>query len=93
MDPLRNLLLVGLGAVSYSQEKLKTAIGSLIDRGDLSREQGERVLSEWLARGKDEQAQITQRISTEMAKLMQKLALVSREEFDELKRRVEKLEH
>ncbi len=92
MEPLRNLLLAGLGALSYSQEKLKSTINLLIEKGELTRAQGEKVLSEWIERGKGEQEKIAQRISTEMQKVLSKLSLVSRDDYEALVERVERLE-
>ena len=92
MDPLRNALLAGLGAIASSQEKLKIMLDGLIAKGDLTREQGEKVLGEWVERGKDEQEKIGDRVSTELKRLLTKLSLVPRDEFDELKARVERLE-
>ena len=92
MDPLRNLLLAGLGAVTYSKEKLQTAIQGLVEKGELSREQGEKVLSEWVERGQEEQEKLGNRVSSQLQNLLSKLSLVNREEFDELRARVESLE-
>ncbi|MEE8142581.1 MAG: hypothetical protein V3T77_05735 [Planctomycetota bacterium] len=92
MDPLRTLLLAGLGAVSYSQEKLKGAIHAMVEKGELSREQGEKVLSEWIDRGKDEQEKLGERVSGEMQRLFTKLSLVTQDEFKKLVTRVERLE-
>ncbi len=92
MDSVRNLLLAGLGALSYSQEKLKTSINSLIEKGELSRDQGEKVIQEWVERGEDEQAGLSDRLSSELQRLLQKLALVHRDEFEELKSRVDRLD-
>ena len=92
MDPLRNLLLAGLGAVTYSKEKLQTAIQGLVEKGELSREQGEKVLSEWIERGQEEQEMLGNRVSSQLQNLLSKLSLVNREEFDALRARVESLE-
>ncbi len=92
MDPIRNLLLAGLGAVAYSQEKLKVAIQGLVEKGELSREQGEKVLGEWIERGKEEQEKLGGRVSGELKKLVAKLSLVTRDDLQALEDRIEKLE-
>lgn len=92
MEPLRNILLAGLGALSYSQEKFKSTIQLLIEKGELTRTQGEKVIAEWVERGKEEQEKIGARISAELSRVLGKLSLVSREEYDALVRRVEILE-
>lgn len=92
LEPMKNLLLAGLGAVSYSQDKLKSTLHELVDRGELTREQGERILSEWLARGQEEKDKLSARVTDEGQKLREKLGLVSRAEHEALLRRVEVLE-
>ena len=92
MEPLKTILLAGLGAVGYSSEKLKDAVQALIDKGELTREQGEKVISEWVDRGREEQTKISSRISEEVQKIIGRLNLVSRDEFLALAQRVEELE-
>ena len=64
----------------------------MIERGQLTREQGERVISEWKERGKQEQENLSEKLSEEFNKLLGKMPVVSREDFDALKARVEELE-
>ena len=92
MEPLRNLLLAGLGAMSFSQEKLKGTLNTMIEKGELTREQGEQVISEWVQRGQSEQEEFSRKMSDEVNKVLSKLSLVPREEYEELVRRVEELE-
>ncbi len=91
-DALKNLLLAGLGAVGYSQDKLKEVVNTLIERGQLSREQGEKVISEWVDRGKEEQERVTDRVGEELKNAISKLPVVMRDEFQALEARVEELE-
>ena len=81
MDPLKNILLAGLGAMSYTTDRLKGAIQGLVDKGDLTREQGERVISEWVARGEQETGKISDRVGDEVKKVLERLSMVTREEL------------
>lgn len=92
IDAVKNLLLAGLGAVSYSQEKLKGTIDDLIARGELTREQGEKVVSDWVERGRDERDQLSERLHAEVTKLVERVGAVSRQEFEALRTRVAELE-
>ncbi|MCA8961262.1 MAG: phasin family protein [Planctomycetes bacterium] len=93
MDPLRSALLAGLGAISYGQEKLKDLVSTLIDKGELTREQGEQVISEWVKKGEEEKDSVADRVTAEMQKVLQRLQMVTRDEFDALAARVEALEN
>lgn len=92
MDSLKNLLLAGLGAVSYSQDKLRATVSDLIERGELTKEQGEQVVSEWMDRGKEEQESLSGRFQDEVQKVIEKLGLVHKDEVAALAARVEELE-
>jgi len=92
MDPLRNALLAGLGAMSYTQEKMKDLVSTLIEKGDLTREQGEQVISEWVTKGEEEKDNVSSRVQQEIQKVLQKLQMVSRDEFEALVARVAELE-
>ena len=92
MDAIRNILLAGLGAVGYSQDKLKEVVSGLIEKGQLTKEQGEKVISEWKDRGQQESENLSEKLSDEMNKLLGKLPVVSRDEFTALSQRVADLE-
>ena len=92
IDSLKNVLLTGLGAISYSQEKLKHTVGDLITRGDLTREQGEKVINEWLERGKEDKEKVYEKVTDETHKMIEKMGLVNKSDFDALQARVEELE-
>jgi polyhydroxyalkanoate synthesis regulator phasin len=92
MEPLRNILLAGLGALGYGREKLQSMVEAMVEKGELTRDQGEKVIGGWVERGKEEKAQLSARVSEEVQKLIGKLKLVSREEFDRLSARIAELE-
>ncbi len=92
MDPMRNAMLAGLGVFSFASEKISGIVQGMIDRGDLTREQGEKVLSEWVKRGEEEESRIGDRLSEQFQSLMNYLQVVRREDFDALEARVEALE-
>lgn len=92
MDSLKNLMLAGLGVMSYTQDKLKGAVDTLIAQGELSREQGEKVLDEWVKKGEEEQTKVGGKVQDEIQKVISRLQLITRDDFDQLVARVEKLE-
>ncbi|MGE3163514.1 MAG: phasin family protein [Planctomycetota bacterium] len=92
IDSVKNLLLAGLGAISYSQEKLKGTIDDLIAKGELTREQGEKVVADWVERGRDEKDQWSERFQDEVRRIVEKVGAVSRQDFDALRARVAELE-
>jgi polyhydroxyalkanoate synthesis regulator phasin len=92
MEPLKNILLAGLGALGYGREKLQTMVEAMVEKGELTREQGEKVIGTWVEKGKEEQANFSTRVSDEMQKVIAKLNLVTRDDLDALTARIEELE-
>lgn len=92
MDAMKNLLLAGLGAIGYAKDSLQSTVDSLVDKGDLTREQAEKVIASWVERGKSEQDDVSAKVGEEARKVVNKLHLVTREDLDALTARVEELE-
>ena len=92
MEPLKNILLAGLGVLGAGKDKLQATVESMVDKGELTREQAEKVLESWVERGKEEQAQVSSKVSDEIQRVIQKLNLVTRDELDAVIARVEALE-
>ena len=92
MEPLKNILLAGLGVLGAGKDRVQAVVEALIDKGELTQEQGESVLQDWVERGKEEQDNVSSKISEETQKLIRKLNLVTREDYDLLAARVAELE-
>ncbi len=92
MDAFKNLMLAGLGVLGAGKDRVQSIVEGMIDKGELTREQGEKVLQSWVDKGKEEQASASSKISDEMARLIEKLNLVTRDDLDRLSARVEELE-
>ena len=53
LDSLRTTIFASLGVITLAQEKLKSSIDDLVKKGDLSREQGDRVVTLLAEKGKE----------------------------------------
>lgn len=92
MEPIKNILLAGLGVLGAGKDRVQSVVDNLIDKGELTREQGESVLKSWAERGKEEQDNLSSKVSDELQKVVAKLNLVTRDELDPLIARIEELE-
>ncbi len=92
LESLRKVFLSGLGALSLTKEKLKTLIEDLIKRGELTEKQAKPLLEELWKKVQESKSVLEERIGTLVQKWVKKMDLVSREEFEELKKRVATLE-
>ena len=92
LEPLKNSLLASLGLASLAQEKLRSCVKELIEKGELTKEQGSKLVDSFIARGEKDGEELSQRISQELRRWIEKTPLVSRQEYDALEDRVRALE-
>ncbi|MGQ9591449.1 MAG: phasin family protein [Planctomycetota bacterium] len=92
IDTLRNSILVGLGAVAFGQEKLRAALDELVERGELTAEQGRKLLEEFVRRGREESRTLLAGLAAEISRLPERMPVVLRREYARLESRVEELE-
>lgn len=92
LDSLRTTIFASLGVITLAQEKLRSCIDDLVKKGELSREQGDRVVKLLAEKGKDGSREVSDKLSHEIQSLIQRTPFVSRAEFQDLETRVTALE-
>ena len=92
LDSLRTTIFASLGIINLAQEKLKSCIDDLVKRGELTREQGDRVVTLLVDKGKEGSREVSEKLNHEIQALIQRTPFVSRSELQELERRVTALE-
>lgn len=85
-------VLTGLGAISLSQKKAEEMLEELKERYKVSEDEGKAFLEKMQGMAKESRGRIAEIAETEVNKVIDRLGLVSREEFDRLQKRVEALE-
>ncbi len=92
LDSLRTTLYASLGAFSVAQEKLKTSIDDLVSRGELTKDQGAKVVETLAAKGEEESREFSERIQSELERWISKTPFAARQELERLEQRVTALE-
>ena len=91
-EALKKSLLASLGAIDFSVEKAGEAVDMLVERGELSAEQGKNVLGELIERGRAQSGELSERIDDVIEKALGKVTFVTSAKWAELEARVAKLE-
>ena len=91
LEQVKKGVLAALGAIVFTEEKLEELIRDMVRGGQLTREQGAKVLQELVARGEKAQGDLG-KVTSDLAQRIAKWQPVMRGDFDELKARVEALE-
>ncbi len=86
-DVVRNALLAGFGV----QEKIKESIDELVKKGELSETQGAKLVKEWSEKAEKSSDELTKSISDVMAKTLEKMNLPTKENIEDLNKKIKAL--
>ena len=88
----RKFLLLGIGALSLTEERLEQIISGMVKKGEISRQEGRDLVQEMLKKIKQEKNNLSEKIKKEFDSLMDKVDVPKQSEINELKQRVAELE-
>ncbi|MCK4343382.1 MAG: phasin family protein [Phycisphaerae bacterium] len=91
-DALKRLGMIGIGAISLAEDELRSTIAELRKKGELSEEEGQKVMNEWRERVALNQREVKELVDKAVQDALKAVGAPSREEFDELAARLGKLE-
>ena len=92
MDVFREALLIALGAWDYSRDWVKETVEGLRERGELSKEQADKLLQDLRERGGKEREELEKRFASATKKARSALLFASRDDLKKVERRLAKLE-
>jgi len=89
---LEKTMLTALGAATLSQKKAEEFLQELKQKFNVSEEEGKALLSKLQDAARENQEKLEQRAHDEVKKACERLGVVTREDFDKLKKKVAQLE-
>ena len=89
---LEKAVLTGLGALSLTQKKAEEILVELKEKYKLSEDEGKAFLEKVQGMAKEGRERIAEIADTEVKKVVERVGVVPREEFDRLQKRLEELE-
>jgi len=89
---LEKAVLTGLGALSLTQKKAEEILVELKEKYKLSEEEGKVFLDRIQGIAKEGRERVGEIAETEVKKVIERVGLVSRDDFDRLQKRVDELE-
>ncbi|HET6422001.1 MAG TPA: phasin family protein [Geobacteraceae bacterium] len=92
LDLFEKIFLTGVGVMSLSQKKAEELLAELREKYRMSEEEGREFLEKAQALAREGKDKIAESAEAEVKKALNSLGLVSRDEFDRLSKRVERLE-
>ena len=91
IELIRQGLWLGLGAISLTYEKAKSFVDELVKRGEMSEEEGSKLINEILDKAKEQEKTITEKVNVEIRKVIDSLGVASKEDVAKLQMRIEEL--
>ncbi len=92
MDLLHKILYTGMGFAALTEEKAKELAADLEKRGEVSGEEGKQLAQELIEKARKHSQELRQTIGDEVNKVLGKMKLVSRSDYEELCQRIAALE-
>jgi len=92
LDALKRLALIGVGALSTADEDIQNAISDLRRKGELSEEEGKKVLAAWRERIAVNRREVEELAGKTAQDALKSLGAPTRDEFNALAARVDALE-
>ncbi len=92
IEIIEKTLLTGLGALSMSQKKAEELVCELKERLNLSEEEGKKLLDKLQQTARENQNKLESVAQEEVKKALERMGVVTVEEFSALKKKVDALE-
>lgn len=91
-DYLKKGFLLGLGAAISGKERLEKKLKELVEKNELSQEQAKSVMDNFIEKGESKKEEWSEKQNEQILKMAKDLGIATKEEVDELRKRVVELE-
>ncbi len=91
IEYLRKPMLMGLGLAFLTKDKIEEMANDLAEKGDLSKKDVRAFVEDLSSRSEEAKKKVEQRVEKIVKKTLEKMNLVSRDEFLELEEQVRRL--
>ncbi|MDU0458710.1 MAG: phasin superfamily protein [Geobacteraceae bacterium] len=92
LELLEKAVMTAIGTVAITQKKGEELVAEMKDKFKMSEDEGKNFVDRIQAIAKDSREKVQQMAEVEVQKVVDRLGLVPREEFDRLVKRVQDLE-
>jgi polyhydroxyalkanoate synthesis regulator phasin len=92
LELLEKTVMSAIGAVAITQKKGEELVAEMKDRYKLSEDEGKQFIDRMQGLARESREKVQQMAEIEVQKVVDRLGLVSRDEYDRLVKRVQELE-
>ncbi|PAV11880.1 hypothetical protein ASJ81_08730 [Methanosarcina spelaei] len=91
-ESVRKLGLIGAGLWAITEDKVNDLVKELIDKGDISKEEGKKAIQDMLEERKKQKLDLEKKISEKIQESILKTDVFAKKDMHELESRIETLE-
>ncbi|MDD2581962.1 MAG: phasin family protein [Desulfuromonadaceae bacterium] len=92
LELLENAVMTTIGVAAMTQKKAEELVAEMKDRFKLSEDEGKQLIEKLQNIARDNREKVREMAEVEVQKVVERLGMVSRNEFDRLAKRVQELE-
>jgi polyhydroxyalkanoate synthesis regulator phasin len=90
LDLIKKSFFAGIGALALTEEKIHEVIDEFVQKGELSRKEGESLVNELQKVIDENKAKVTAMIDEHVKSLMEELNLVTKDDLTEMEQNLKK---
>jgi polyhydroxyalkanoate synthesis regulator phasin len=91
-ESVRKLGLIGAGLWAITEDKINDLVKELVDKGDISKEEGKKAIQDMLEERKKQKLDLEKKISEKIQESISKTDVFTKKDMNELESRIEMLE-
>ncbi len=91
-ESVRKLGLIGAGLWAITEDKINDLVKELVDKGDISKEEGKKAIQDMLEERKKQRIDLEKKISEKIQESISKTDIFTKKDLNELESRRETLE-
>ena len=92
-DLFKKGVLMGLGAITITKEKVEEVVDELIKKGELSKDERSKAIQDMLKKAEDQEKILIDKVSAEVNKAIVKLGIPTKKDIERLEKKIDELKN
>lgn len=93
IENMKKLALMGIGAWALTEEKINETVEDLVQRGELSRDEGKKLINEMIAERRKQKEDIENKISEKVQETFNEYNLATKDDYKNLEEKINQLQN
>ncbi len=90
-DLFKKGVLLGLGALTMTKEKIEQVVDELIKKGELSQDERAKAIKDLLKKAEEQEKALADKVSAEVNEAIKKLGVPTKKDLERLEKKIDDL--